>query len=99
VPKEKGVVGAGLECSAADTAASNDADVKVGLKIGRAGFRACTASAGAGVIALGNEKVWVVTLVEWVSGFGHGAGMARNENPNPRNEFIAPLKSSFCRAG
>jgi hypothetical protein len=98
-PKEKGAVGAGLEFSVTDAVAGKDADVKAGLEIGRAGFRACSASAGAGVVALGNEKAWVVTPVDCVSGFGLGTGTAGDEDPNPRNEFIAPPKSGFCGAG
>jgi hypothetical protein len=97
-PKEKGA--GGLEFSVIGAVAGKDADVKAGLEIGRAGFRVCSASAaGAGVVALGKEKAWVVTSADWVSGFGLGTGAAGDEGPNPRNEFIAPPKSGFRGAG
>jgi hypothetical protein len=50
--KEKGALGEGLEVLVTGTVAGKDAE----LETERAGFRGCSASAGAGVFALGKEK-------------------------------------------
>ena len=92
-PKEKGAAGGGLEFSVTDAVAGKDAEAKAGLEIGRAGFRGCSTSAGAGVVALGKEKVWFVTSVP---DFRFRTGKAGDEDPNPLNEFIVPPKSGFC---
>jgi hypothetical protein len=50
--KEKGALGEGLEVSVTGAVAGKDAE----LETERAGFKGCSASAGAGVVALGKEK-------------------------------------------
>ncbi len=62
--KEKYELGGGLEVSVTGAVAGKDAEVEAGLETGRAGFRGCSASAGAAVVVLGKEKAGVVILVD-----------------------------------